>query len=122
MSKILYEKPDIANYGGGSGVHSREQQTPLGEVRLVHWTLSAGKCTELSIFAHGVYAIAGFPEIRLDGHVEAAEDVLKLYLEWLVRLGGAGVVADIALQAHRLGREEGAEVARLRVRQALGLS
>ena len=103
------------NRGGGSGIWSREEKCPLGKVRALHWALSDGDYTELSL---GRYA---FPRVYLRGHVECKNtDLFGLYIAELFKLGSPELFVSILDAVSKQAREEGETAARLYMRVALG--
>lgn len=102
--------------GGGSGIWSREEKCPLGTVRVLHWRLSDGPYTEISI---GSWE---FPRIYLRGHIECkTTDLFAMYVAEFFKLGTPQMLVSILDTVSRRARDEGTKKAQRDMRVALGL-
>lgn len=113
----LFERSEMKDYGGGSGVYHADHDTPLGKLRILHWALARGRVTEISIDG----PFDGWPSVKLDGHVKPAVP-LQIYLESLLRFGGVEVLAEAIKKAVQEGFKKGEESSRGAIRLALGFS
>lgn len=104
--------------GGGSGIWSRTEQSPLGKVGAVHWRLRNGKFTELSIEA------AGFPRIILSGWIPleyGKVNLFEAYVAEFFKLGTSSLLVSLLTTTAAKARQEGEETAKFNMRMVLGL-
>lgn len=123
MRELLGEGvPEVR--GGGSGVWRRTEECPLGEVKALHWALSDGNYTELSLRGRG--SAWTFPSIYLLGHVGHVEretaNLFDLYVTHLFKLGSPKLFISILKAISDQARKDGEEAAQARIRKAIGLS
>lgn len=118
MRHDLYETPELENLGGGSGIWSHSVETLLGTMRIVHWKLTHGELTEISI-SDSFYLDHPWPTIKLAGHQKPV-DYTRFYIEALLRLGGVPELVNGISGVKSCAFKNGEAAARAEMRRVLG--
>lgn len=118
---MSWSKRDLYEYGvdqlgGGSGIFSKDFETPIGSMSVVYWKLAKGECTEIRPNEFGV----DWPRVYLVGH-QMPEDPARVYLDKLIELGGIACLAAVIRSSRERSFADGITEARTQMRAALGL-